>query len=792
MATAKADRTMRTRYATRGCAIAGALTVAFAGMAAPWYVRSDLVAPVALSLLIVAVLIVAVLLWALRDEDVKPAVVLPASASHARTLEFAPEELRRQLDTLRHTQGELLVAKQAAEAAMMAKGEFLATMSHEIRTPLNGVLPLLELVLSTKLAPDQREYLATAYASARELLRIVDAILDYSKLDAERLELETTGLNLRELVDSVAQLMQRNAEAKNLRLTVTIDPNVRLAVRGDPVRLRQVLMNLVSNAVKFTERGGVQIQVSKRMETRDHHEIVFAVRDTGIGIAADTAAKLFRPFSQADASTTRVFGGTGLGLAISKRLVDLMQGRIGVKSEPGKGSLFWFSVPLLKAVGDVQVRRDLDGLRALALVDDEIVSRRVQTFGSTLGIEITPVRQPADALAGLRTSANMGERWRHALLLIDAAPFRAACPALVRNLLKDASLGHVRVFLFHGADVTDLAPDPRVRMLAGPFAEDTVRGALEQMFGVQEPRFAHADGPPAALLEFGPDEAQSTTLQGRVLLVEDNPVNRRVAQRLLNLHGLDVTAVSDGREAIERLEREPYDAVLMDCLMPIMDGYTATRTWRARERATGEAHLPILAMTANAMAGDRERCLASGMDDYISKPLDRAALLQMLRRWLPPMQAMAPDATDTMAQAEISRASGPAPFDRHAESERETPATSASHALDASIIRDLLDTMGDEFGDLVRVYLEDAPQRLQELEIAAVTNDALAQISPAHTLKSSSANVGATALSEFARRIEHAARSGIATAPAEVASGIRREYDRVAGELSALLERGAA
>ncbi|MGH8174537.1 MAG: ATP-binding protein, partial [Rhodanobacteraceae bacterium] len=661
--------------------------------------------------------------------------------------------------------------------------------------PLNGVLPLLELVLSTKLAADQREYLATAYASARELLRIVDAILDYSKLDAERLELETTGLNLRELVDSVAQLMQRNAEAKGLRLNVTFDPNVRLAVRGDSVRLRQVLTNLVSNAVKFTERGGVQIHVSKRNETRDHHEIVFAVRDTGIGIAADTAVKLFRPFSQADASTTRVFGGTGLGLAICKRLVDLMQGQIGVKSEPGKGSLFWFSVPLLKAVGDVQVRRDLDGLRALALVDDEVVSRRLQTFGSTLGIEVTPVRQPADALAGLRASANMGERWRHALLMIDAAPFRIACPALVRNLLKDSSLGHVRVLLFHGADITELAPDPRARVLTGPFAEETVRNTLEQMFGVQESRFSHAEGPQAAVLEIGATEAHSTTLQGRVLLVEDNPVNRRVAQRLLELHGLDVTAVSDGREAIERLEREPYDVVLMDCLMPIMDGYTATRAWRTRERTTGDAHLPILAMTANAMAGDRERCLASGMDDYISKPLDRAALLQMLRRWLPPQDSISQRAP--IAVADVVPAQGAvsmhASSDRPAVVERAAPsATSAPRALDPSIVRDLLDTMGDEFGDLVRVYLEDAPQRLQELEVAAITHDASAQVSPAHTLKSSSANIGATALSEFARRIEHAARSGVAIAPAEIAGGIRLEYERVATELSAMLERGPA
>jgi CheY-like chemotaxis protein/HPt (histidine-containing phosphotransfer) domain-containing protein/two-component sensor histidine kinase len=664
-------------------------------------------------------------------------------------------------------------------------------MSHEIRTPLNGVLPLLELVLSTPLAPDQRDYLSTAYASARELLRIVDAILDYSKLDAERLELETTGLNLRELVSAVAQLMQRNAEAKGLRLGVTIDPNVRLAVRGDPVRLRQVLTNLVSNAIKFTERGGVQIQVSKRSETRDHHEIVFAVRDSGIGIAPDVATKLFRPFSQADASTTRVFGGTGLGLAICKRLVDLMQGHLGVKSEPGKGSLFWFSVPLLKAVGDLQVRRSLDGIRALALIEDETMLRRLQNAGSTLGIELTPVRSLADALAGLRASANMGERWRHALLFVEVAAFKSVLATLVRNVLKDASLSHVRILLSsHGG--ADLPQDPRLRVLSGNIAEETLRTTLEPMFGVQEPGFPRTEPPPEALVEISP--AADAPLRGHVLLVEDNAVNLRVAQRLLDMHGLDVTAVNDGREAVGRLERERYDLVLMDCLMPIMDGYMATRLWRERERASGSQRLPIVAMTANAMAGDRERCLASGMDDYISKPLDRTALAQLLRRWLPPTETEMETETVVTAPAPTAPAiaASPAPAATRARVVAAAAQAERMTTLDAVIISDLLDTMGGEFGDLVRVYLEDAPQRLRELETAAETGDAAAQIAPSHTLKSSSANIGALALSDLARGIEHAARGGMATNPAEIADGIRGEYERVAAELSKLLGRGAA
>jgi len=784
-----AAESTRRRTVARWCAVAGVVAIAIVGTATPFYVGPTIERWIAPTVLIVVALIAIVLLWPRRSERAA-APTLAVTTANA-PLELAPAELRRQLDTLRHTQGELLLAKQAAEAAMMAKGEFLATMSHEIRTPLNGVLPLLELVLSTPLAPDQRDYLSTAHASARELLRIVDAILDYSKLDAERLELETTGLNLRELVSAVAQLMQRNAEAKGLRLSVTIDPNVRLAVRGDPVRLRQVLTNLVSNAIKFTERGGVQIQVSKRSETRDHHEIVFAVRDSGIGIAPDVAAKLFRPFSQADASTTRVFGGTGLGLAICKRLVDLMQGHLGVKSEPGKGSLFWFSVPLLKAVGDLQVRRSLDGIRALALVEDETLLRRLQNAGSTLGVEFTPVRSLADALSGLRASANMGERWRHALLFVEVAGFKSVLGTLVRNTLKDASLSHVRILLStHGG--ADLPQDPRLRVLSGNIAEETLRTTLEPMFGVQEPGFSRTEPPGEALVEITPAADANAPLRGHVLLVEDNAVNLRVAQRLLDMHGLDVTAVNDGREAVGHLEREHYDLVLMDCLMPVMDGYMATRLWRERERASGSPRLPIVAMTANAMAGDRERCLASGMDDYISKPLDRTALAQLLRRWLPATDAEKETVAAAPAPSAPAIAATPAPAAKSARVVAAPAQPERMTTLDAVIISDLLDTMGGEFGDLVRVYLEDAPQRLRELEMAAETGDAAAQIAPSHTLKSSSANIGALALSDLARGIEHAARGGMATTPAEIAEGIRQEYERVAAELSRLLGRGAA
>ncbi|MBS0569293.1 MAG: response regulator [Proteobacteria bacterium] len=782
---------------------------------APWVVRACLtivvgvalgapfVLPPLQALWIAPALLVAVLggwlgwhLYAQADAPI-PAAPAPQPAFVVKSAVVAAPpadaDLRAELEKLRSVQGELLQAKQAAEAAMMAKSEFLATMSHEIRTPLNGIIPLLDILLSTPLGPDQRDYLQTAYKSARELLRIVDDILDYSKIEANKLELECVGLNLRELLDTVHRLLEKSAEAKGLTFNVAIEPGVRLAVRGDPTRLRQVLTNLVSNAIKFTARGTVMIHLSKRGETRTHYEVLFAVKDTGVGIAPDAAAKLFQPFSQADASTTRMHGGTGLGLVICKRIVDLMQGRIGVRSEPGKGSMFWFSVPLAKALGDVAgARRDLHGARALLLCTDATLMRRLTSQFAAWGVTFQQTAAAPDALGKLRSAASMGDSWAYDLLIVDSAAIpAAAATGLLRNVARDPALNHLHCALLTGADAApaEWNEDARAGTVAREAGEGEQRAALLKLLGASEAaeKFTavRAEAPPLVQIEAAPATPQA--LAGHALLVEDNPVNRQVAQRLLTLLGVSFALAENGKEALEQLERDAFDVVLLDCQMPVMDGYTAVRILRQNETAKAGKHMPVIAMTANAMAGDREKCLRAGMDDYLSKPLNRALLEQTLRRWIP-AGATSRAPASAPAKAPLS-APAPAPRPAFAPATPAVPAMAPQGSvLDADVVRDLLEVMGDEFMDLVRVYLEDTPKSIALLEQAAAGNDNQGLIAPAHSLKSTSANLGALGLSELAKRIEHGARTGDLgnTAPTLVAE-LGRTFVRVRSELDVLL-----
>ena len=673
-----------------------------------------------------------------------------------------------ELTSLRGVQRELLAAKQAAEAAMLAKSEFLASMSHEIRTPLNGILPLLDIVLGTELSPAQREYLITANASAKELLRIVDDILDYSKAEAGKLDLESVSINIRELVDGVKRLLEKPAEAKGLAMRAVVDADVRPVVRGDPMRIRQILTNLMGNAIKFTQRGGVSVRVSKRNDTATQHELLFAVRDTGIGLAADAAARLFQPFTQADASVTRRYGGTGLGLTICKKLVDLMGGRIGVRSEPGRGSVFWFTIPFEKAPGDISgVQRSLAGSRVLLAASPQR-AQHITPILATLELDATQSSDAAAALARLRQSAPLGKTFGFELLIVDAGSVTGDVAGLLRGILGDHQLDGLRMLALG----LDNAPDPRVVALPARADDAALRQGVRSAFGVAPVARAQ----PVLAAPLTPVATRSDQpLSGKVLLVEDHPVNQKVAQKLLERLGLTVDVAENGEVALDKLREQPYAMVLMDCQMPVLDGYSATRRLREVENGHGK-RTPVIAMTAHAMSGDRERCLQAGMDDYLSKPLDRQLLEQTLARWMP-------KSTDATSAATIDSILAAMPA---TEPEATPPAMQnppPPDTLDTTTLVDLEDIMGDELVTLVDAYLRDGDTRMRNMRAAAERGDSIEVGKLAHSLKSSSANLGAIPLANRARQVEEAARNGTLANPADSVAALEKLYANAAAAL---------
>jgi signal transduction histidine kinase/CheY-like chemotaxis protein len=748
-------------------------------------------------------------------------------------------ELQRELQRRSQLEQQLRQAKQDAESAVMAKGEFLATMSHEIRTPLNGIVPMLDLLMHNKLPTDQAEMVHTAFLSSQQMLRIVDDILDYSKLEASKLQLESTTFNLRETLESVVQLMERPAQSKGLRLNLQIDPSVRLPVRGDPVRLRQVLSNLISNAVKFTERGSITLTVRKIGDTSAQHQLRFEVRDTGIGIPLAAQDRLFQAFSQADASTTRLYGGTGLGLAISKRIIDLMGGRIGVESEAGQGSTFWFEIPLLKVLGDIATTRPVEpgNGRVLLLTGDQRLRLRLSMLLPNWGLRMTSVETTQEALERIRSALNQGTEWAYATVIADLASVRSTAVALQRNLERQNTYGMVRLICLQGDEPVPEELLQVATLLHRQAPDADLRSALVGTSSGSAPQPSDYDTTPAAV-----PQAASTAIAAvpvgepepsrpiRVLLVEDNPVNLMVGQRLLSVLGTHCDSATNGEAALLRMSASRYDLVLMDCQMPVMDGYTATRRWREHEAATGGGRrLPIVAMTANAMAGDRQKCLDAGMDDYLAKPVTRGELERCLQHWYqislqqahaepaPPAAAAAPVAsapiispastviatpptatleaaanhpttvvnpfvpTSAAAKAAAAAASTPLPATKPAAA----PAEPLPPVLDPAVLEELRSILGTEVDRLIEVFLDDTPRLIAALETAAVGPDFDMLRNASHTLKSSSANLGAMSLSNAAKKLELGIRTNTLERPAVAVALIANEFARARQALRA-------
>ncbi len=689
-------------------------------------------------------------------------IQLPAENGLLRARLAGSLQLKRRLEELTRRHQELTDDCRKAEANSRAKSDFLATMSHEIRTPMNGVIAMTGLLMETSLTADQRGYLETIYNSSESLLSIINDILDFSKIEAGKMELEQREFDLRGCIEESLDLLAPRALDKQLDLAYEAMDAIPAQVEGDAQRLRQVLVNLVGNALKFTERGGVVVSVETLAPPATEAEnprllrLHFAVRDTGIGIQPDRLARLFRPFSQADVSTSRKYGGTGLGLVISRRLVELMGGRMWAESVPGEGSTFHFTAGLAVREGSAppaHAKRQLSlaGLKILILEDNPTVRNLYYEQCRRWGMQPQAVENSAQALALFRQGLSFD------LALVDATLPGPDGAAVAAEMQKFPAAAMMPVVLLASLGKKDGGAN-EARLMFSHTVNKPVRPAqlcavLERALLSPRVPVGPAEPPSAGVL-------LATQLPLRILVVDDNVINQKVAVRLLQQLGYQPTVAGDGRKAVAALEQQPFDLVFMDVMMPEMDGLEATRFIRKRQMGGGhknfQSRIIICAMTASAIVGDRDKCIAAGMDDYLSKPVRPKEVRDIIEKW-----------------------GGKIALDSSALREPVPPEVPADAPVDLVRLNDLTDGNLDNLRELVVMYFTQTQKQFVQLREAIRDGKADAVRRVAHSCAGASATMGVTQLVPYLRELEKLGASATLTEAGRICDDAAGEFERV-------------